>query len=331
MIPNSRWGRALGVAVAAALLTAPARAADLDRYLPADTEVVVTVNIHQILGSQLVKKNGLEQLRDLIKSQEEVESLLKELNLDPLKDIDKIIGAGPASGEQDKGLIIIHGRFNLDKFKARADKAAKDNKDIFKIHQVKDGQGGRHTIYEFTLPVQGNNQPFFAGFAGRTTLLAAASKDYLIDGLKAKDATKVKLKNKAFQDLLTHMDDQQSFSFATVGEALTKSPLAELGPVKDLLPKISAAAGGFTLTDGIKMEFSLSTKQAADAKMLKEKIDEGLTTATVLIGLAVMQQKELAPLLEVVKSIKPTARDTTVTLKGEVSGETLNKLRPKDQ
>ncbi len=331
MIANSHCGRAFGVAVVAALLTAPARAADLDRYLPPDTEVVVTWNVRQLLGSQLIKKNGLEQLRDLIKSQEEVESVLKELSLDPLKDIDKIIAALPATGEQDKGLFIVHGRFNLDKFKARADKAAKDNKDVFKIHQVKDGQGGLHTVYEFTIPVQGNKQPFFAGFASRTTLLAAPSKDYLIDGLKTKDATKVRLKNKAFQDLLTRMDEQQSFSFATVGEALTKSPLAELDPVKDLLPKLSAAAGGITLGDGIKMEFTLSTKQAADAKMLKEKIDEGLTTATVLIGLAVMQQKELAPLLEVVKSIKPTVRDTAVTLKGEVSGETLDKLRPKDQ
>src|SRR5439155_24882163 len=102
-----------------------------DRYLPADTEVVVTWNVRQVLGSQLVKKNGLEQLRDLIKSQEEVEALLKELNLDPLKDIDKVLVAAPASGEQDKGLVIVHGRFNLDKFKARADKAAKDNKEIF--------------------------------------------------------------------------------------------------------------------------------------------------------------------------------------------------------
>src|SRR5262249_23463615 len=157
-------------------------------------------------------------------------------------------------------------------------KAAKDNKDDFKIHKVKDGQGGEHTIYEFSLPVPGNTQTMFAGFAGRTTLLAAPSKDYLIDGLKVKDATKVRLKNKAFQELLTRMDEQQSFSFATVGEALTKGPLENL-PIKDVLQKIDAAAGGFTLTDGIKMEVSLATKRAADAKQLKEKIDDGLGTA----------------------------------------------------
>src|SRR5436305_13918981 len=98
------------------------------------------------------------------------------------------------------------------------------------------------------------------------------------------------------------MDEQQSVSFATVGEALTKSPLAQLDAVKDILPKISAVAGGFTLTDGIKMEFTLSAKQAADAKMLKEKVDEGINFANVLIGLAVTQKKDFAPLAEIVKS-----------------------------
>jgi len=321
----------LGVALAAALLTTPARAADLDRYLPADTEVVVTWNVRQMLGSPLVKKSGLDQLRDLINRQEEIEGVLKELNLDPFKDIDKVIAAAPASGEQDKGLFIVHGRFDLARFKARAEKAAKDSKENFKIQKVKDGQGGEHTIYEISVPIQENKQTLFAGFASRTTLLAAVSKDYLIDGLKTKDATKARLKNKAFQELLTHMDEQQSVSFATVGEALTKGPLAQLDAVKDILPKISAAAGGFTLTDGIKMEFTLSAKQAADAKMLKEKVDEGITFANVLIGLAVMQKKDFAPLGEIVKSIKTSSKDTVVSVKGEVSGDTLDKLRPKDQ
>jgi hypothetical protein len=332
MVPNRSWGRALSVALTAALLTASARAADMDRYLPADSEVVATWNIRQVLGSPLFKKSGLEQLGDLIKQQEEIESVLKELNLDPLKDIDKVIAAAPASGEPDKGLFIVHGRFNLDKFKARAEKAAKDNKENFKIQKVKDGQGGEYTVYEISGPIQGNNQTVFAGFASRNTLLAAASKDYLIDGLKVKDATKVRLKNKAFQELLSHMDEQQSFSFATVGEVLTKIPLlTQFDAVKDLLPKISAVSGGFTITDGIKMEFAFNTKQTADAKLLKEKLDDGLTTANAFIGLAAIQKKELAPLMEIVKSIKLSARDSTVTIKGEVSADLLDKLRSKNQ
>src|SRR5262245_26296080 len=286
MVPKSRLARILGLAVAATLLSVPARAADIDRYLPADTETVVTLNIRQILGSQLAKKNGLEELRDFIKSQEELDGVLKDLGLDPLKDIDKVIVAAPATGEQDKGLVIVHGRFNLDKFKARAEKAAKDNKDTFKILKVKDGQGGEHTVYEVAVSAQGNSQTFFAGFADRTTLLAAPAKDYLIDALRVKDATKVRLKNQTFQDLITKADAQQSLSIATTGEALAKSQLAD--PIKEFLPKINDVVGGITLTDGIKMEFAVATKKAGDAKMIQEQIDKGLGYAKVLLNLAAM-------------------------------------------
>ena len=332
MVLHSRvWTRVLGLSLAVILMAGPARAADIDKYLPADTEVLVTINVRQILGSALVKKIGLDHLREAMKSQEEVSTIFKELGLDPLKDIDKILAAGPASGEQDKGLFIVHGRFDLAKFKARAEKAAKDNKDVFKIVKIKDGQGGEYTVYQFPMPnPQGPDVTLFASFAGKTTLLAAASKDYLIDALKVKDATKVALKSKGFQELLTKINDQQSLSMATVGDALTKGPLADL-PVKDVLAKITAIAGGVTLTDSIKMEFSASTKEAADAKMLKEKLSDGINTGLALLALAAMNQKELAPVLEFIKSVKATSRDKVLTIKGEVSAETLNKLLPKDQ
>ncbi len=323
---------ALALALAAAMLAGPAGAADVDRYLPPDTETVVIFNLRQMLGSQLAKKADLNQLRDAIRANEEIDTLLKELGLDPFKDIDKIIAAAPAKAEQDKGLIIIHGRFDVDKFKARAEKAAKDNKDVFKIQTVKDGAGGAHTVYEVKVPnPQGGEQTLFTGIAGKGTILAAPSKDYLVDALRVKpDATKAQLKSKAFQELLGRLDEQQSLAFAgLVTEELLKSVPSEL-PIGDVLKTVTAAAGGITLTDGIKLEIVVSTKEAADARSLKEKVGEGLNTGLALLALAAMNQKELAPLLEIVKSIKTTSKDNMVTIKGEVTGETLQKLAPKD-
>ena len=331
MVRTRVWTRVLGLALAATVLAGPARAADVDPYLPADTETLVTFNLRQILGSALVKRAGLEQVKDALKSQEEASALLKELGLDPFKDIDKILMAAPASGEQDKGLVIVRGRFDVAKLRARADKAAKDNKD-FQIQKVKDGQGGEHTIYKFPVPgPQGQEISLYAGFAGKTVLLAAPSKDYLIDALKVKpDATKVRLKSKAFQELLSNLNDQQSLSMALVGAALNKPPLSDL-PIKEVLAKVTAVAGGFTVTDGVKMEFSIATKAAADATMIKDKINDGINTGLALLALAAMNQKELAPLLEIVKSVKTTSKDKVVSLKGELPAESINKLLPKDQ
>jgi hypothetical protein len=325
--------RLLGVALALTLLAGPVRAGDIDPYLPADTEVLVTFNVRQILGSALIKRVGLDQIRDAIKMNEEVSTILKDLGLDPFKDIDRILAAQPATSEQDKGLVIVRGRFDLAKIRARAEKEAKDNKDSFKVQKVKDGQGGEHTIYKFQVPnPQGGEVTLYAGLASKTVILAAPSKDYLIDGLKVKpDATKLKkLKSKAFQDLLKTANDQQSLSIALVGEALTKSPLGEL-PIKDVLAKITAVAGGFTVTDGVKMEINVGTKEAADAKMLKEKISEGLNMVLGFLALAAANQKELAPFVDFIKSLKTTSKDKTLTLKGELPAETLNKLIPKDQ
>ena len=60
---HRRPGARVAVLVLAVVLAgAPARAGEVDRYLPDDTEIVVNVNIRQILDSPLVKKHALEKL-----------------------------------------------------------------------------------------------------------------------------------------------------------------------------------------------------------------------------------------------------------------------------
>src|SRR5579859_3875269 len=71
-----------------ALLAHPGvRAADVDTYLPADTESYLSINIRQILDSPLVKKAALGQLREALKSEDQVNDVLKDLGFDPFKDL----------------------------------------------------------------------------------------------------------------------------------------------------------------------------------------------------------------------------------------------------
>jgi hypothetical protein len=320
--------RILGLGLAVALLATPVRAGEVDRYLPKDTEVYSFINIRQILGSGLVKKVGVENIKALLEQQQEVADVLKSLELDPLKDLDRIISTGPSTGEQDKGLHIIQGRFNIEKFKERADKEAKDNKDIVKPFKI-----GGHTAYEVVIPDA--NLSVFVGFASKNTILVAMSKDYLGDALKVKADGKITLNNKAFQAMLEKLDDKQSMALAMVvnGEALNKGPLADVpGNIKEYVAKVNAINGGITLTDGFKIEFSAGTKAAEDARSIKEGISQGIDG---LVGvIALLGGKELAPVKELLKAIKTTSKDKSVTIKAEISGEELNKLlpgAPKDQ
>src|SRR5262245_60147702 len=109
--------RARAGLVVLALLAAgtPARAAELDPYLPADTETFVSINVRQLLDSSLVKKFGLGPARNALKGLDEVEGVLKDLDFDPFKDLDRLVLATPSGKETDRGLIVAYGKFNLAK------------------------------------------------------------------------------------------------------------------------------------------------------------------------------------------------------------------------
>ena len=113
------------IATTMLVLTLPARAAEVDKYLPEDTQIVLVVNTQQLLDAPLVKKHFLQALRELIKASDDVAKDLESLGFDPLKDLTSITGAISSTGNEAKGLVILHGRFDKAKFKAKGEEAAR--------------------------------------------------------------------------------------------------------------------------------------------------------------------------------------------------------------
>jgi hypothetical protein len=334
MLSHRRPGARVPVFVlAAALAGAPARAGEVDRYLPDDTEIVVNVNVRQILDSPLVKKHALEKLRELVKGMDQVDDILKDLGFDPFTDLDRVVAAQPDSPERDRGLLIAHGRFDLAKIKARGEQAAQDNGDVLKIHKVPDGKGGQFLVYEVALPGNNEEVSLFVAFPEKTTVLASLGKDYVVDALR-KTGRKAApaLKSKEFQALLERTDVRQSISVAALGSALAKGAGREAPKqTREAVEKIDAVAGGLTIGAGIKVELVVSTKTAEDARQLKTSADAGLNQALVLLGVAANLDKNLSPVLDIVKTLRVTAKGKLVTLKGEVSADVLEEALGKEK
>jgi len=112
---------------------------------------------------------------------------------------------------------------------------------------------------------------------------------------------------------------------AMLGSALNKGGLGDVLP-KETLQSVEAVGGGLTVGDDVQLEIVVTTKTADAAKDIHKSINDGLKHALVTLGLLATQQKELEPVLDMVKSVKTTAKDKTVSLKGEVSGELIEKL-----
>src|SRR5262249_47961192 len=101
------------------ILAAPLNAATPDKYLPDDSEVVLTVDVRRFLETPLINRD-LDKLREALKGQEKISAELEKLGLDPLKDVDRVtVAAAPGQGN-DHFLLVAHGRFDTAKLEARA-------------------------------------------------------------------------------------------------------------------------------------------------------------------------------------------------------------------
>jgi hypothetical protein len=315
----------LGGLLLLAFVAVPARAADIDKFVPEDSESVVTFNVRQLLDSAVVKKIGLEHAKEALKSIDEVSDVLKALDFDPFKDFDQVIMASPGGNAEDKGLIIAHGKFDVAKFKTKAEEVAKNNGDILKIHK-----SGTNEIYEVKIQAE-QEVTLFVAIASKDTILASPGKDYVVDALK-KDGLKKNagLKNKQLQTMAEKMDPKQTVSIALVGDAFAKADIPN-EQAKALLAKIDAVSGGITVTDEVKVEIGVTTKNVADAKDISKSVNDGLNQLILLVGVLAANEPKLAPALDFLKSVKTSTKEKVVTIKAAIDAETIDKAIDKQK
>lgn len=329
-------GRALfAVPVLFAVLAVPARAADVDPYLPNDTEAVITVNVRQILDSPLIKKYAL----DFVKKQLEGGSFkdLKDLDLDPQKDVDRLVFANSGS-EPDRVLLIAHGRFEVAKFEAKAEELAKAQPKTWKIVTIPDGAGGQYKVLEcarwLDLSVakpQVKDQPAYFALLDKRALVASPAKDLVIDALdKARGRKQTTLKSIELKSLLEKADGKQSVWVAMLPRVLAKLvPGDDDSSLKEDLDKVEAISGGITIDEDVKLELALAVKDAEVARELSTEINEGLNIALTLVAVASREKKELEPALDALKTLKASVKGNAIILKGAISAEMVEKALKK--
>jgi len=144
------------------------------------------------------------------------------------------------------------------------------------------------------------------------------------------------LKNKEVQELLDKLNEKQSVAVAILGSALTKGGAAPPA-VKGFFEKVEAVGGGLTVGEDLKVEVALAAKTAEGAKELHDSLDKGLKQALALLSVVAANVEDkglkqvLNPALEVVKTLRVSARGKVVTLKGSVSADALEDALKKDE
>lgn len=299
------------LAVALLVGAGSARAVEDSQYFPPDTQAVVTLNVKQLRSSPWVKKDQ-DKIEAGLKSLGEAQTVMESLGFNPMKDLDSISIALVGASDQEKGALVIRGKFNVDKFTAKAKETAKDMPDVLKIHKA-----GEHSIYEVNIP--GQPKPMYLGLMDATTIVGAPQKEQVAEAFAVQSGKKKVMLKKELVALLQKAPiSKQSITLVGLGSALgNEIPYGE---------KIKYINGGITLADNLTVNINIETADADAAKGLRTLIDEGINQGKSIFSLIAMQQKELAPLTEVLDQLKVSDKDKVVTIQGEVTKEALEKL-----
>jgi hypothetical protein len=305
---------------------AAAPAGLVDDLLPDDTGGVVRINVRQILTSPLGRKLPRGKIQDAIRSREEIDRFLKEAGIDPLEDLDSIVLAVSGGTDPDGGLLIVHGRFDVQKVRARAEETAREKPDVLKIHTLPEGRGGTARLCEVTLP--GATEPLWVALPNGTTMLAATGKAYVLDALDKEAGRKqTQFKSNDLAALLSRLDTNQSICVAVLGSTLANNPQLGGNPdVKEVLDKVSDATAAISIEQDLKIQVSITAKTANDARDLDEKLKDGLNTALGAVALIAGQKKELAPLVDVLKNARPAVQGKVVGVEVELPGKSIEKV-----
>ncbi len=314
----------LVAAFALSLSTSAARAAEPDPLLPASSDSVAYVNFKQLLGSEVMKKFALEQIKQALAGQD-AKKLLDELGLDPLKDIETLWAGSSGKGPDDmKALVIVHGKFDAKKLLTAAEAATKKDGDKFSI--VKDESG---TLFKYQ-PEMGN--PVYGTVVNEKTVIAGTDKKVIAEAVKQSEAKKKALISAGLTALIKKMDEKASlFLVSVVKGKLDNVKIPQQLPVdlsgfEKALPKTDNLSLVVKVTADVNLELTFGMKDDDAASDMGAAMTKALDGIKGLVPLLVAAEPKAKPLDNVVKTLKSSVKEKNVVVTAKVTGDTIGKL-----
>jgi len=317
-------------ALALGLLLAPATARAVDpKLLPNDAEWVFSVNLKQMLESELVKANKenldqlLEMAKQALRGDGGAEKFFKAAGFDPMKDMSSFSVAGPAGTDPDKLVIIVEGKFNVEKVHAAAEEASKGAGDSIRTSKI-----GTVKVYEVSVP---GEKTVFASLIDNKTLVATASKEGLADAIARSTGTKKSTPKKEFRDLLETTNPRQSVSFVATGNALSSGiknapNIPNPDQVAAALGQIDGLSGSLTLGKEMQFELNVAAKDAETAK----KMADGANLVIGAVKAMVQKKAEGDPKAQIasdiLKTLRITNRGSNLVFRGEMSLDVIERI-----
>jgi len=325
-----RISRIAMIAALSVALPTAGRTAEVDALLPSETEQIVYMNVKQILGSDIIKKFALGQIKQTLEGND-AQKFLKEIGLDPMKDIDTVnIGVWGQDKDNMNTLAVVRGTFDAEKLFTAAEKASKENAD-----QVSIVEEGDYKLVKF---VNKDGKPGYAAVADNKTVLIGSEKKIVAASLTAAIKKVKPTLSKELAALLLKQDAKASMFMCGVTEGKLKDipdinvplPGIEGDKLKEGLQKMNSVAVTINLGKEIALDVTMGMKDADaadDFGATMAKLTETVKNFLPLIG---MQQPNAG---ELIKNISDTlnskVKDKDISLTLKITADSIGKATGK--
>ena len=324
------WLAAVGAL--ALLLAATSAPAQSTKLLPNDTEMIVTINLQQILKSEVVKAN--KTLLDIAKQKLEEKlddsgagKYLKKAGFDLFKDLSSIIVSVPGGRDAGEGFILLEGKFDADKIEEAATEASKEagggTLKIIEIANVK--------AYQVT-PKE-DDKTIYVGILNKKTMIACTSKKDFAEAVARLNGSKQATFKAEVMGLLETVNTKQSISIVATSAALAK--LADKAPegagdkvkqVTVLLKQMEGISASISIEKNIDFQIGVNTKDNKTAMEYANMANLAIGVTKAKLTEQAKDNEKIAPALDVVNSIRATATGNNLLVRGQITFETLEKV-----
>ncbi|MCE9530595.1 MAG: hypothetical protein K8T89_05620 [Planctomycetes bacterium] len=297
----------------------PTCAADLEKYLPKETDVVVSCNVRQALDSSIVKDHALALIKTTLTGSKDAQEVIKTLGLDPLTDFQRVsIGLNLDNVQSPSMLTIIEGKFDLRKIQEGIDEFIKQDPKKFGKEQV-----AGNTVYRIAAM---GRAAMYTSLVDSSIVVISSSKEPAAAAFDAFKGTRKPEIRKELADLLAKADSTSSLFMV----AHTKGRLANLpfldNEMKRLLDQIHTMTVAVRVERDVTLDLAIGAGTLDEAKKMHTLVAGGLEFGKLQVKVAVTQQPELQAIADLVNSMTAAQKDKTVVISGKVGGDAIGKL-----
>lgn len=305
----------------------PASAID-PKFLPPNAEVAFTINLKQILDSDLLKdkKDLVDQGKAFLKQkldESPAKEYLDKAGFQIFRDLHSVTVTSDGSKDPSNGFIVIEGKFEPEKLVEVAKEAAAKNGEQLKVTKA-----GNVNVFEIT--PKDNEKTIYAGLVGDNLMIAAASREALNAAIGRINGTKSANLKANFKELLSTTNNKQSISFVASSDGLVKmaenAPKQPGGDVGAMLQELEGMSLSITLTKDITFQLAGTAKTEEAAKKMAAAANFGLVGVRGMVIQKAKEDEKIQPVADIANTLRITTQGNNVVIRGEVSQANLDKM-----